>query len=582
MIINATLREDKIPPRLQEAMQPSRWTAEVQASALPDASFPKEAPLQTATISLWTVVGAVQAVERTVEAQALRLLSLEQRSGTAEKRFADCEKAVAELGRQLESRWSALGTLLQEYGQLQRRLEDMENLLKSGNFWVRRVPVGAAGEGSKVSATFGDISSHFPREKWESLEDWQKELCKNVVKRNCESLISLDFAVSKLESLACAEARDPAHVPDSGGPAQEPAPAARTDSSPASRTEEIISWVKQEDSSCARDSGTAQEGGLCQGTCNYYTVSKLDSLPSDSKGAPPCAPHQPDLDAEAHHISTTDSTESPDSRTDGISWIKQEEQLAARDKRDSHQGDSASSDRPGLRHLEEHQPEDPANPPLLLFFPGGSVAPIFNGAIGESQPLSDLHGACLGRRAGGSKPRPPAVPPLEAGMDRPHTCLECGKTFSLLLSLQIHQMNHQKKKQYECAYCEVAFSCPSELVRHQMIHTGERPYKCTVCGKGFVRKQHLIPHLRLHTGERPYHCAECGKDFICKHHLLEHQRTHTGERPYACPACGKKFQRKKSLKDHLRVHSAERGTRDSAQPLPQEPETAGSRTGNMW
>ncbi|XP_053117994.1 zinc finger protein 398-like isoform X2 [Hemicordylus capensis] len=629
---------------LRHLQQPSRWTAEVQASALPDASFPKEAPLQTATISLWTVVGAVQAVERTVEAQALRLLSLEQRSGTAEKRFADCEKAVAELGRQLESRWSALGTLLQEYGQLQRRLEDMENLLKSGNFWVRRVPVGAAGEGSKVSATFGDISSHFPREKWESLEDWQKELCKNVVKRNCESLISLDFAVSKLESLACAEARDPAHVPDSGGPAQEPAPAARTDSSPASRTEEIISWVKQEDSSCARDSGTAQEGGLCQGTCNYYTVSKLDSLPSDSKGAPPCAPHQPDLDAEAHHISTTDSTESPDSRTDGISWIKQEEQLAARDKRDSHQGDSAycepfgdrapscshhlpqpchllsssgevrlllplaclvvtqnwafsrvvlglwnalpnkikASDRPGLRHLEEHQPEDPANPPLLLFFPGGSVAPIFNGAIGESQPLSDLHGACLGRRAGGSKPRPPAVPPLEAGMDRPHTCLECGKTFSLLLSLQIHQMNHQKKKQYECAYCEVAFSCPSELVRHQMIHTGERPYKCTVCGKGFVRKQHLIPHLRLHTGERPYHCAECGKDFICKHHLLEHQRTHTGERPYACPACGKKFQRKKSLKDHLRVHSAERGTRDSAQPLPQEPETAGSRTGNMW
>nr|XP_034985701.1 zinc finger protein 835-like [Zootoca vivipara] len=172
------------------------------------------------------------------------------------------------------------------------------------------------------------------------------------------------------------------------------------------------------------------------------------------------------------------------------------------------------------------------------------------------------------RRKGRARKTPPTRPSCssspgargtpEAAMERPHRCPDCGKTFSLLLSLQMHQMNHQmKRKQYECSFCGTAFSCPSELLRHRMIHTGERPYRCSVCGKGFVRKQHLVPHLRLHTGERPYHCAECGKDFICKHHLQEHQRTHTGERPYACAQCGKRFRRKKSLKDHWRVHSAE-------------------------
>uniref|UniRef100_A0ACB8FWH2 Uncharacterized protein n=1 Tax=Sphaerodactylus townsendi TaxID=933632 RepID=A0ACB8FWH2_9SAUR len=261
---------------------------------------------------------------------------------------------------------------------------------------------------------------------------------------------------------------------------------------------------------------------------------KLDGLPRDSEGVPTCKAFQTDLEPEATH------------------------RLCCAEMR---------------YHLpiEDHQAEDPDNPPLLLFFPGGSVAPICNGTIGESQPLSTLHGICAGSSTTGHDPGSPTTA-IEGAMDRPHTCSECGKTFSLLLSLQIHQMNHRQKKRHECAHCGYAFSCPSELLRHKMIHTKERPYKCPVCAKGFVRKQHLIPHLRLHTGERPYHCAECGKNFICKHHLLEHQRTHTGERPYACAECGKTFRRKKSLKDHVRVHSVEQGQMDSAQGLLREPQ----------
>ncbi|XP_060103930.1 zinc finger protein 398-like [Heteronotia binoei] len=508
--------------------QSSRGASGAQAAPLPDAGLRKEAPLQTATISLWTVVGAVQAMERTMEAHALRLLSLEQRSGTAEKRFAACEKAVAELGSQLESRWAVLGTFLQEYGQLQRRLENMENLLTNWNFWVLRVPTGSSGAASKGSSTLEDISGHFSHEKWGKLSEWQKELYKNVVKGNCESLISLDFAVSKLEGLTCAEGRGgPGGLTqaDSRG-AQEPSTDTGTEQS-AARTE-MISWIKQEDGPSGRQQGKTPSGT----TCNYYTVSKLDGLPRDKEEVSACIPFQKDVEPEADTISVVQKP------------VEYRSLLPAED-----------------------QAEDPANPPLLLFFPGGSVAPICNGTIGESQPLSSLQGPCVESRAGGNDPGSPAATP-EAGMDRPHTCPECGKTFSLLLSLEIHQMNHRKKKRHECACCGLAFGCPSELLRHEMIHTKERPYRCSVCGKGFVRKQHLVPHLRLHTGERPYHCGECGKDFICKHHLLEHQRTHTGERPYACAECGKTFRRKKSLKDHLHTHGPKRGAADSAPGAP--------------
>uniref|UniRef100_A0A803T1B1 KRAB domain-containing protein n=1 Tax=Anolis carolinensis TaxID=28377 RepID=A0A803T1B1_ANOCA len=124
------------------------------------------------------------AVERKVDLQAGRLLGLERRAGSAEKRLSGAEKALAECGHHL----SALRTLAQEYMLLRRRMENMENLLKNRDLWILRLPPGP--------------KAADPKPEWEKLEEWQRELYKNVMKGNYESLVSMDYAIAKPELLS--------------------------------------------------------------------------------------------------------------------------------------------------------------------------------------------------------------------------------------------------------------------------------------------------------------------------------------------------------------------------------------------
>ncbi|NXO61883.1 ZN783 protein, partial [Phainopepla nitens] len=145
------------------------------------------------TISLWTVVAAVQALERSVAAHASRLFSLEHRAGNSEKKHLDCEKMVGEFGNQLESKCAALGTLMQEYGRLQRRLENMENLLKNRNLCILRLPPGV----EAPAAVLENDATGFSTQEWENLEEWQRELYGKVLTGKREALVQLDDVISE-------------------------------------------------------------------------------------------------------------------------------------------------------------------------------------------------------------------------------------------------------------------------------------------------------------------------------------------------------------------------------------------------
>ncbi|XP_064018347.1 uncharacterized protein LOC135185521 [Pogoniulus pusillus] len=531
------------PAQALPTVQVQEWNVEaphlmpLQPPLLPERAHVREAQLHSAEASLWTVVATVQAMERKIDLLATRLLSLEGRSGTAEKKLLDCEKTAMEFGNQLESKWAVLGTLIQEYGLLQRRLENVENLLKNRNFWVLRLPPGPRGEVPKVPVTFVDIAVYFSAEEWKNLEEWQKELYNNLVKENYESLISLDGGLSRSEVQPRSERGEGPCVPEQRELEQRDLPPDTCAESLIS-TSDILSRIKQEVAFVGEQQFTEER-----------------AMPAD-----PCA--GADALITAH---------------DFLSWIKQEEEPCVREPWELPEREMLTGPGPGpaneglLVKTEERCPH--TEPPEEVGLPGGSGELLFPGAgFGNPEgPTASVPTAVAMpaqhrlAKAPAPEPGPGAestgVPSATPGPteERPHGCAECGKSFSGKKSLRIHQRSHAAERPYPCAECGKSFNCHSGLVRHQMIHRGERPYKCSECGKCYSRKEHLQNHQRLHTGERPFACAACGKSFIRKQNLLKHQRIHTGERPYQCPACGRSFRYKESLKDHQRVHGAEAG-----------------------
>ncbi|XP_064177664.1 uncharacterized protein LOC135247777 [Anguilla rostrata] len=196
------------------------------------------------------------------------------------------------------------------------------------------------------------------------------------------------------------------------------------------------------------------------------------------------------------------------------------------------------------------------------------------------------------------------------------------------------------RKTHQCGTCLKCFPTPYKLQRHILIHTGQRPFSCRVCGKNFSQLAHLMLHNRTHSrperiklkrtnvnshpspiqigydpvssgsefkfdvpmqenvpenpgSEEPFlmstdfnspsktvldqdsvivihdesldserkdghikhQCSLCFKFFSCPSKLQRHHLIHTGQKPFRCTLCGKTFRQAVHLKVHQQTHN---------------------------
>ena len=107
-----------------------------------------------------------------------------------------------------------------------------------------------------------------------------------------------------------------------------------------------------------------------------------------------------------------------------------------------------------------------------------------------------------------------------------YECNLCGKAFNYFSAFQSQKRHHMYVK-----HVLKFWVVPAHLKNHERIYTGEKPYKCKECGKAFTLNITLWIHMITHTGAGPY---KCEKVFMNPSSLKIHESSHTGERPYQC------------------------------------------------
>nr|XP_033788814.1 zinc finger protein 479-like [Geotrypetes seraphini] len=381
----------------------------------------------------------------------------------------------------------------------------------------RKMPAGAS---AQMQVTFEEVAVSFSQEEWEYLDEEQKELYREVMKENYQTVISLA----------------------TGSPTVTP---------------KIISHIERGEEPYIRGEPGSEERETGNSSCSDHQIRhkwkkiknrgkdlvKMEQIQTQSENVSVNISHIPEK-INTKNCKQESKEQKPPTRdtTDGVircerndrelSNIPEEKKhLAERPFQINNRDKVTSAFLQGKSKGEKHQKE------LCMHKRDHKNEKIFT----SRECNKSLTGLKTQQR-------------IHAG-DKPFICSECNKSFIHLSDLKRHQIIHTGHKPYTCTECNKSFTQVSSLRKHQMIHTGCKTFTCSECNKSFTRLSNLKSHKMIHTGYKPHTCAECNKSFTHLSDLKKHQMIHTGHKPFTCSECNKSFTRLSDLKKHQIIHT---------------------------
>uniref|UniRef100_A0A8C5RUR3 C2H2-type domain-containing protein n=1 Tax=Laticauda laticaudata TaxID=8630 RepID=A0A8C5RUR3_LATLA len=391
---------------------------------------------QATEFSLWTLLAAMQAVERKVDVHSGQIRTLRRRVDLAERKLSATQKAVTDFLPHLDT----LGTLVRAYEQLQKRLETMEERLRNPNLWALNVPPGAGGE----SLQFGNVSAYCSELEWEDLNSGAPT-CQKAE----ESLVSTAVVLLRTGAVTATE---PGNLdqfnPLAASSEQDVSPSSEEGLVPVDSRTGVLQPSTESGGDIANFTTIVVQEGVLPGEAPYVCPDCGRSFLYEEQ----CTLHQQShLQVSPDHGDVPAQHSQPEVRAytcpDCGRWFPHQASLS--------------------KHRLWHTGDRPHT--------CAECKKTFRLKI-------NLH----------LHERTHAV----AKKTGCYICSQCGRTFNHHSNFLRHQMIHTGERPYTCGECGKTFIRKEHLATHGRLHTGERPYQCPLCPKSFTRKQHLVGHQR--------------------------------------------------------------------------------------